>query len=199
MSEFDDAFTQSYLRTMYPMPVEQGQPDDVGLMQTMATGAGMPASERGTEEQRSAARALRQADLGLKGRAVADTAAGLAKGAVQGAVGLPGDLVAIARGVYEMGIQGADIGMLDAFLIGLEKGTILPTSEDVGAFLAKNLGPIVPDDVSIDSVREYRQSRADAGETVGELLSPAGVLTGAVKNVKKVAGAVASGAKAGAK
>lgn len=199
MSEFDDVFTQNYLRAKYPSSTDMVETEEVSTLRKMATGAGMPVSDRGTEQERREARLLRQADLGLKGRAVADTAAGLAKGAVQGAVGLPGDLAAIVRGVYEMGMQGADIGLLDAFLLGLDKGTILPTAEDVGAFLAKHLGPVVPDNVSIDSVREFRQSRADAGEMVGEFLAPAGVLTGTVKTVKKVAGAVASGAKAGTK
>lgn len=199
MSEFDDVFTQNYLRAKYPSSTDMVETEEVSTLQKMATGAGMPVSDRGTEQERREARLLRQADLGLKGRAVADAAAGFAKGAVQGSVGIFGDLESIARGVYEMGIQGADIGVLDAFLLGLNDGTILPTSEEVGAFLAKHLGPVVPDNVSIDSVREYRQSRADAGELVGEILAPVGVLTGAVKTVKKVAGAVASGAKAGTK
>lgn len=40
--------------------------------------------------------------------AVAETVGAAAKGAAQGFVGLPGDIIALARGVYELGRSGGD-------------------------------------------------------------------------------------------
>lgn len=202
MSEFDDAFKRNYLETMYPSNAGAYE------MQTQGTPA-VPEQEVPTTngndsffvppEDREESNRMRQADMGLKGRAVADTAAGVAKGVVSGTVGLPGDLAAIARGIYEMGAQGADMGVLDAFLFGLDEGLIAPTTEDVSKFLADKLGPVVPDDVEIDSVREFRESRAERGELAGELLAPGAVLTGAAKAGAKVLGAAKRGVKQGAK
>lgn len=186
MSEFDEAFKRSYLETMYPS-------GDAGMQEMGMDSLRVQGAQRDEENR------LRQADMGLKGRAVADTAAGVVKGMVSGAAGFPGDLAAIGRGIYEMGAQGAEMGVLDAFLYGLNEGLILPTTEDVSKFLAENLGPIVPDDVEIDSVREFRESRAERGELAGEILAPGAVLTGAVKAGAKVLGAAKRGAQKGAK
>jgi hypothetical protein len=98
-----------------------------------------------------------------------ETAAALAKGAAQGFVGLPGDIISLARGVYELGKSG---GSLDAFLAGLEKPTGLPTTEDVKKAL---------DDAGLKI-----GTGDETAETVGEFLAPGGYIKGA-KNISKAA------------
>jgi len=207
MSEFDDAFKRNYLETMYganvDVPVGQDRSLEPNVLEK-ALGVSVarePAKDLKprTKEERDEMNRLISADMGLSGRAVADTAAGVAKGVVSGTVGLPGDLAAIARGIYEMGAQGADMGVLDAFLFGLDEGLIAPTTEDVSKFLADKLGPIVPDDVEIESVRQFRERNAERGELAGEILAPGAVLTGAAKAGAKVLGAAKRGVKQGAK
>lgn len=207
MSEFDDAFKQNYLETMYganaDVPVGQDGAMKPNVIEK-ALGISVarePAKdlEIRPKEERDEMNRLISADMGLSGRAVADTAAGFTKGVISGTVGLPGDLAAIARGIYEMGAQGADMGVLDAFLFGLDEGTIAPTTEDVSNFLADKLGPVVPDDVEIDSVRQFRERNAEIGELAGEIIAPGTVLTGAAKAGAKVLGAAKRGVKQGAK
>lgn len=101
--------------------------------------------------------------------AVAETVGAGAKGAAQGFAGLPGDLIALARGVYELGKSGGD---LDAFVAGLESKTGLPTTEDIKKFL--------------DEAGLQMGSGESLAETVGELAAPGGY----VKGAKKVAGKV---------
>lgn len=207
MSEFDDAFKRNYLATMYganaDAPVGQDGAMNPNVLEKALeiSVAREPAKdlEIRPKEERDEMNRLIAADMGLSGRAVADTAAGFTKGVISGTVGLPGDLAAIARGIYEMGAQGADMGVLDAFLFGLDEGTIAPTTEDVSKFLADKLGTVVPDDVEIDSVRQFRERNAEIGELAGEIIAPGTVLTGAAKAGAKVLGAAKSGVKQGAK
>jgi len=98
-----------------------------------------------------------------------------AKGAAQGFVGLPGDIIALARGVYELGRSGGDI---DAFVAGLESKTGLPTTEDVKKFL--------------DEAGLKMGTGESPAETVGEVAAPGGYVAGAKKAaraVKKMTGA----------
>lgn len=107
--------------------------------------------------------------------AVAETVGAGVKGAVQGFAGLPGDLIALARGVYELGKSGGD---LDAFVAGLESKTGLPTTEDIKKFL--------------DQAGLQMGSGESPAETVGELVAPGGYVKGAKKvarAAKKVTGA----------
>jgi hypothetical protein len=100
--------------------------------------------------------------LGQFATTMADVPAGLVKGAVQGSIGLPGDIISLARGLYDLGASGGD---LDAFLAGLEKPTGLPTTEDVKEFFDETLGiPLVPEDAD-----EIRKQVAKIPEFVGEL------------------------------
>jgi len=107
--------------------------------------------------------------------AVAETVGAGVKGAAQGFAGLPGDLIALARGVYELGKSGGD---LDAFVAGLESKTGLPTTEDIKKFL--------------DEAGLQMGSGESLAETVGELAAPGGYVKGAKKVArvaKKVTGA----------
>ncbi len=116
----------------------------------------------------------------------ADVAAGTGKGLVSGTVGLAGDVLAVGRGLYEIGRRGGDQSALDAFLQGMEKGFILPTSDDVDKWLTKNIGPVVPPGGPLQGERE---AAAGVGRFVGETVADPFV---AVKGVK----AAAKGAKA---
>lgn len=107
--------------------------------------------------------------------AVAETVGAAAKGAAQGFVGLPGDVIGLVRGLYELGKSGGD---LDAFLAGLESKTGLPTTEDVKKFL--------------DEIGLKVGTGESVAETVGEFASPGGYVKGAKKAIgaaKKVTGA----------
>jgi hypothetical protein len=104
-----------------------------------------------------------------------ETGAAIAKGMAQGFAGLPGDLISLARGVYELGKSGGD---LDSFLAGLEKSTGLWTTEDVKKFLDEIGLKIGDGDMT--------------AETVGEFAAPGGYVKAAKKAgraVKKMTGA----------
>lgn len=116
--------------------------------------------------------------LGEFGMSIADTVAGLAKGGVQGTVGIAGDIESLIYGFREMIRREAGQGALEAFIEGLEQGTVLPTTEDVGRFLDETLGPLVPEGAS-----EQRREAAKTPEFVGEL-------GGAGKTVKETVKAV---------
>lgn len=115
----------------------------------------------------------------------ADVPAGLVKGAIQGTVGLPGDIESIVYGVRELMNRGADESRLDAFLRGLEQNTVLPTTEKVKQWIDTNIGPLVPAGVT----DERRREAAKTAEFVGEL-------GGAGQMVVESAKAVARGARA---
>lgn len=114
----------------------------------------------------------------------ADAAAGAVKGAAAGFAGLPGDVLAIGRGLYELGRRGADEGAADAFLRGLEDGTIVPTTDRISKWLDETVGPVVPADQQSRVPTEMRQKAAERGQMVGEVLAPGGAATAVVKGVK---------------
>lgn len=94
----------------------------------------------------------------------ADVPAGLVKGAVQGTIGLPGDIESLTYGVRELINRGAGESMLDAFVRGIETKTIMPTTEDVKKWLDTNVGPLVP-----AGADQRRVEAAKTAEFVGEL------------------------------
>jgi hypothetical protein len=102
--------------------------------------------------------------IGEFATSIADAPAGLLKGAVQGTIGLPGDIESLTYGVREIFNRGAGESALDAFLTGLEQKTVLPTTENVRAWLDTNVGPLVPAGAS-----ERRREAAKIPEFVGEL------------------------------
>jgi hypothetical protein len=129
--------------------------------------------------------------IGEFATSIADVPAGLLKGGVQGSVGLPGDIISLMRGVYELGRSGGDV---DAFLAGLEKETGLPTTEDVKKFFDETLGiPLIPPGAS-----ERRTEAAKIPEFVGELGGGGKTAVAATKAVvkrtrKKAAATTATG------
>lgn len=98
------------------------------------------------------------------GETIADVPAGLLKGAIQGTIGLPGDIEALVYGVRELMSRGADEGMLDAFVRGIETQTIMPTTDNVKEWLDENVSPLVP-----EGADPRRVEAARTAEFVGEL------------------------------
>lgn len=115
------------------------------------------------------------------GETIADVPAGLLKGAIQGTIGLPGDIEALTYGVRELMSRGADEGMLDAFVRGIETQTIMPTTENVKKWLDENVSPLVP-----EGADPRRVEAAKTAEFVGEL-------GGAGKTITKTGKAAARG------
>jgi hypothetical protein len=81
----DEVLTKQYMDATYPMP-EAAPADDFTQMATEMAG--------GTEPEGTKPMTLRQF-----GETAADVPAGLLKGAVQGTIGLPGDIEALTYGV----------------------------------------------------------------------------------------------------
>lgn len=96
------------------------------------------------------------------------------KGSVTGTVGGLGDLVAIGRGLYEIGRRGGDESVVDAFTRGFQSRTILPTTEDVNNWLDAN----VP-------LPEFMKGKADVPQTIGEVASIGGLVKKAVPSIVK--------------
>lgn len=114
------------------------------------------------------------------------------KGLVTGAAGLPGDLLSIVRGVYEIGARGGDEGKVEAFLRGMDEGLLVPTSDDINKWLNEN----VP-------MPEAMKDRGMTG-TVGEFVAPGGLIAKgaktaakAIKGSKKAAAGIASSSAIG--
>ena len=146
----DDAIMQQYMDATYPMP-EELPPEDMTQMATeMAAG---------TEPEGAA-----PMSMGQFAETAADVPAGLVKGAIQGTIGLPGDIESLIYGVREILNRGAGESALDAFVDGLEQRTILPTTENVKGWLDANVGPLVP-----EGTDPRRVEAAKTAEFVGEL------------------------------
>ena len=100
----------------------------------------------------------------------------LGKGAVEGAIGTPGDLIAILKGAYYAATTPEGQSKLEEFTRGLESATGLPTTEDVKKFI----NDLIP----------QLQTKATSAELAGEILAPTGVATlatkGVVKGIKKL-------------
>lgn len=107
-------------------------------------------------------------------RGMLDMGAATVKGMTQGFLGLPGDIEALSYGVKEIFNRGAGEGALDAFLRGMQSNTILPKTEEVKAWLDKNVGSVG------DGQNPY--------ESIGEVTAPGGYT--------KVAKGAAAGATA---
>jgi hypothetical protein len=142
-TKFENMIMDQYVQTAY------GPADDFTQMATEMAG--------GTEPPGATPMTLKEFAT-----SAADVPAGLLKGAIQGSIGLPGDLISLVRGVYDFGRSGGDV---DAFLAGIEKATGLPTTEDMKKFFDETLGiPLVPAGAS-----ERRREAAKIPEFVGEL------------------------------
>jgi hypothetical protein len=102
------------------------------------------------------------------GGGMADMGAAAVKGAVQGFVGLPGDIEMIGRGVTAIFNRGGDESKVQAFLRGLQEETILPNTEDIKKWLDTNVGKVGAGD--------------NPYETIGEVMAPGGY----VKAGKKI-------------
>jgi hypothetical protein len=169
-SETDRLYLEEITASRYPVAMDDQPPlriDITGVGQPTAPEEVGPAPDdltaiatqmsAGTEP--AGATPMTMGEFGI---AVADTIAGIGKGGLQGSIGLPGDIISLARGLYDLGASGGD---LDAFLAGLEKPTGLPTTEDMKKFFDETLGiPLVPAGAS-----ERRREAAKIPEFVGEL------------------------------
>jgi hypothetical protein len=151
LSKFEESIMDSYLDTKYPVLTAQAPADDFTQMATEMAG--------GTEPAGATPMTLKEFAT-----SAADVPAGLLKGAVQGTIGLPGDLESISYGVRELFRRGADESRLDAFIRGIESKTILPTTENVKKWMDENVGPLVPAGAS-----DRRREAAKIPEFVGEL------------------------------
>jgi len=132
----------------------------------------------------------------------ADMLAAGGRGGISGIGGLIGDIESLGRGLFEIGRRGGDEGAIDAFLRGMSSGTIMPTSDDVNAWLDKNIGPVVPQKPTTLSdlvtggaakteLQGARETAAGAGRLAGEIVAdPFAAVKGAkaaAKTVEKVA------------
>ena len=95
----------------------------------------------------------------------------LGKGAVEGAIGTPGDLISIIKGAYYAATTPEGKSKMDEFMKGLESSTGLPTTEDVKSFINELLPAL--------------KTKSTATESAGELVAPSGAITLATKGVAK--------------
>jgi hypothetical protein len=92
------------------------------------------------------------------------------KGAAEGFVGLPGDIISLIRGVASAIQTPEGKSKIESFISGTEGKTGLPTTQDVKSFLDTLIPP----------------TTATGAEFAGELLSPGGYIK-AGKDVVKAA------------
>lgn len=150
-SFLEQKIVDNYLQSVYPdMPAEAPDLQEAAMGATVGT---LPPDAKNMP-------------LSTFGKTAMDVPAGLAKGAIQGTIGLPGDIISLGRGIAAAisPQQGED--RLDAFLRGTQGKTILPTTEDVRKFIDETLGmPLVP----AGETDQARREGAKVSETVGEL------------------------------
>jgi hypothetical protein len=97
----------------------------------------------------------------------------LVKGVVTGAAGLTGDVLAIGRGLFEIGRRGGDESAVDAFLKGMEAGTFVPTTENINQWIDENVG--LPERMKGDSAPGF----------IGEVVAPGTALAKGAKAISK--------------
>lgn len=196
MSLFDDFYSELYYQVKYP-----DVPSDPENLQ--------PGYLWVSPEERAKENLNRKAGNMLMATSAADFAAGGIKGYAAASVGLPGDILAIGRGAVQSALSAAfqagkkalggefDSGkVLTSLIDGLDKGVILPTTEDITRWMDEYLPSVIPEsDDMIPEVKEFRESAASAGQLVGEVLAPATILKKAVQGVKQVK-RMSAGAKA---
>jgi len=104
------------------------------------------------------------------------------KGALQGFLGLPGDLETLLRGVVNMANDEQGKGKLTKFLDGMHQDTVLPTTEKVKEFVD-------------DNSNYFKGLRNNPLQTVGEILAPGGYVKAAkaIKPISKIATPIAVG------
>jgi hypothetical protein len=117
------------------------------------------------------------------GKMAMDVPAAMLKGGVQATIGLPGDLISLGRGIAAAISPQPGEGRLDAFLRGTEGKTLLPTTEDVRAFLDRTIGPVVP----ASETDEARRKAAEIPEFIGELGGAGKTVAAGARGVAAVA------------
>ena len=147
---------------LYPSP--EPQPDTYSGEQAAQMMGQIPADEQP---------GFGDVSLGQFTRGVADTSAGLVKGAVQGFVGLPGDLEEIGR--LLVNLAGGDVS----------EESYLATTDDIKKILDR-YAPLKA---------KMEEGDQTIVETIGELASPGGYLKG-VKAATKSATARKAGKRA---
>lgn len=148
----EQKYIDRYLDTMYPKPVAEPKFGRGGVTAKQSEAAG---------------------GLEVPAKAMLDMGAATVKGATQGFLGLPGDLESLSYGVKEIFNRGGDEEMLDAFLRGMNEKTIMPNTEEVKAWLDKNVGMV--------------NEGKNPYESIGEFAAPGGYIKAA-----KAAGKVAA-------
>lgn len=105
----------------------------------------------------------------------AESLLALGKGAIEGAIGTPGDLISIIKGIYYAATTPEGQSKMNEFIKGMESSTVLPTTEDVKSFINQLLPGL--------------KTESTASESAGELIAPSGVATyvakGATKGISK--------------
>jgi len=106
---------------------------------------------------------LRDMTAGEAAAEIGTTTAGLASGAVAGAVGLPGDFASLLYGSYKAAFPGQDEGRAEAFIKGVET-----VSNSVGSEAALNLiNSVIPvESMNPEMLEAYEQAQT-AGTFVG--------------------------------
>ena len=124
--------------------------------------------------------------------ALADVAAGVARGGVVQAAGLGGDLEMIYNGLKSVFNRPEDQSRIDAFLNGMAVKTGMATSEQVSkegfriplTDIQVKLPPVVPEGAA-DA--KSRQATADVGQAFGELAPLPGAIEAGVAGTKAIA------------
>lgn len=96
-----------------------------------------------------------------------DALYGTARGTVEGAAGLPGDIISLVKGIYYAATTEEGKSKLEEFIKGAESATGLPTTEDIAGFLDN----FIP------------KAEAESSQTLGQVIAPSGAV---VKGAKKV-------------
>ena len=180
-SQLEDRYLNSLAELQFPTAMPQDVVTDPSLEGVqLAAGPSdtrtdaLPRFGRGgvTQAQSQAAGGLEKPLTAL-----ADTAAGFARGTFAQTLGIGGDLESLYNGLKAVFNRPEDQGRLDAFIAGMEANTVLPTTEDI----SKKLPPVVPANAPDAKARQHN---ADVGQAFGQIAPLPGLIEAGVAGAK---------------
>jgi len=116
------------------------------------------------------------------------------EGLAAGFAGLPGDVISLARGLYNMASDEEKSNM-EKFIEGLDLPTGLPTSEDLKKSFRENVFEYQPQSQAFQEIPEAGEAFGIAGEVVAPATVVGKTVKASVKGAKKAKEALSKGAK----
>ena len=162
-----------------PAPLVAEEPKPVQIAPTMPMEEPYVARSRATMASELEAKGIIATPAAAAQSVLVDAPLAAVKGAAQAFAGLPGDIEMLLRGAINMANSEEGKPKLQQFLEGLEKDTILPTTEKIKEFIDNNSN-------------YFKGLRNMPQQSMGEIVAPGGY----IKAGKKISKGISAMTKA---